>query len=111
MTAAAVLRFEREAELLARLRHPGVVTVHTWGVTTHACHLVCELVEGRHIDEALRGLPLDAQLDVLEQAARAVGALHAAGIVHRDVKPANLLVDAASALRVIDLGVATASDV
>src|SRR5688572_5172982 len=110
MTATSVLRFEREAELLGRQRHPGIVTVHTWGVTSDACYLVCELVQGRHLDEAARGRPLDEQVDLLEQAAQALGALHSQGIVHRDLKPANLLVADDGRVKVIDFGISKAAD-
>ena len=108
MTPAGLARFEREAQLLARHRHPNVVTAHAWGVTDRACWLACELVEGVQIDVAGRALPLSGRLDLIEQAARAVGALHAQGVVHRDLKPSNLLVDGAGQVKLIDFGVSTA---
>ena len=111
MTLGRVARFEREAELLARLRDPSVVTVHAWGSTGVMCWLACELVEGRHADVAARQLDLAGRVALIERLARAVGAAHAAGIVHRDLKPQNLLVDARGAVKVIDFGVATAGDV
>lgn len=108
MSPGGLARFEREAQLLARHRHPNVVTAHAWGMTEQACWLVCELVEGVQIDVAARTLALEARLDLLEQAARAVGDLHGQGVVHRDLKPSNLLVDARGQVKLIDFGVSTA---
>lgn len=108
VSTVALVRFEREAELLARLRHPGILAVHAWGPPADGApaYLVCERIEGaRTIDEAAAGLDLDARLDLVDQAARGVGAAHAAGVVHRDLKPQNLLVDGAGRVKVIDFGV------
>jgi len=100
-------RFQREAELTARLRHPGIVRIHAAGEHAGQPYLVYELVEGgRTLEEEWRDRPPAERLDLLEQVADAVGAAHAEGIVHRDLKPSNVLIDAAGRARVADFGVA-----
>ena len=110
-TPTGLLRSQREAELLARLRHPGIVSAHAWGQDAQGSWLVCELVEGRHIDQAAQERELDGRLDLVQQAAEAVGAAHAEELVHRDLKPSNLLVDRQGRVRVIDFGLALGPDV
>ncbi len=99
-------RFRREGELAARLDHPGIVRVHGGGLLPGGVpYLVYELVEGGTLADALPTLGRAERLGLLLQACRAVGHAHARGVVHRDLKPQNMLVDATGALRVTDLGV------
>ncbi|MBL4850594.1 MAG: serine/threonine protein kinase, partial [Planctomycetes bacterium] len=101
-------RFEREAEVTARLDHPGVLKVHSFGVEGRVPFLVCELIESaRTLAEVFQTAPLLERLDLIRQAAEAVGYAHEQGLVHRDLKPSNLLIDVAGRLRVADFGVAT----
>jgi serine/threonine protein kinase/predicted ATPase/Tfp pilus assembly protein PilF len=98
----------REARLGARLHHPNVVG--TYAVAEHADVLlvVLELVRGVTLHELLRAtgpLPARAVLDVGVQVAAALAHLHAAGLVHRDVKPGNLMVDAQGVVKLTDLGI------
>ncbi len=111
-------RFTTEARHAAALHHPGVAAVYDFGESTRPDgsgsarpYLVMELVDGQPLSALLRpGQPLDpaATRDLLAQAADAIGAAHAAGIVHRDVKPANLLVTPSRRVKITDFGIARA---
>jgi hypothetical protein len=104
-------RFRREAEALAALDHPGIVKVHAAGEADGRPYLVCELIEGaRPFDVATASLPLDDRARLVRDACRALGHAHAQGIVHRDVKPDNLLVGADGRVRVTDFGLALLED-
>ncbi|MCO5164929.1 MAG: serine/threonine protein kinase [Planctomycetes bacterium] len=104
-------RFLREGEVTAALRHPNIVGIHSMGVADGRPYLAYELVEGaRQLDEAARGAPLGRRVELVRDAARALGHAHARGVVHRDVKPANVLVDGAGRVRVADFGLAQALD-
>jgi serine/threonine-protein kinase len=112
-------RFETEARHAASLHHPGVAAVYDFGESStadgsgvHRPFLVMELVDGQPLSALLLpGQPLDpdATRDLLAQAADALGAAHAAGIVHRDVKPANLLVTPDRQVKITDFGIARAA--
>ncbi|MFB6826841.1 protein kinase [Streptomyces virginiae] len=107
-------RFEREASLAGNLAHPNIATIHDFGRTERegrdAVYLVMELLRGRSLADVLEaGVPPLA--DALEWAGRiadALGAAHAAGIVHRDVKPANVMVTDGGLTKVLDFGIAKA---
>ncbi|MBL4846651.1 MAG: serine/threonine protein kinase, partial [Planctomycetes bacterium] len=106
-TARLLKRFEREAQLTARVRHPGLVRVHEVGELEGQAFILYELVEGaRTLGDSLTGLSRSDRLDCLEEIADAVAALHAAGIIHRDLKAENVLIDAAGRARILDLGIA-----
>ena len=109
--AAFVARFEREALSAARLSSPDVVAVHDQGRDDDVVFLVMELVGGRTLRDVLRergALPLPVALAVLERVASALAAAHAAGVVHRDVKPENVLLSTTGAVKVADFGLARA---
>ncbi|MEZ6184933.1 MAG: serine/threonine-protein kinase [Planctomycetota bacterium] len=110
MSKAALARFEREAQLLARFRAPEVVTAHAWGVTDDLAYLVTELVDGHTLDRAAAGRPLAERLELLRAIARAVAVAHRQGVVHRDLKPTNVLVTAEGQVRLIDFGVSIGLD-
>src|SRR5690606_23075604 len=100
-------RLVREGEVTASLQHPNILRVHGAGLLDGRPYLAYELVEGcRDFDDATRGLPLTERVELLRDAARALGYAHARGIIHRDVKPPNLLVDASGRVRVSDFGLA-----
>ncbi|GAA1778833.1 hypothetical protein GCM10009795_026170 [Nocardioides hankookensis] len=114
------VRFESEAQHAASLHHPNIATVYdvgeanmTDGSQSRRPYLVMELVEGQPLSAVLRpGVPMDptAVRDLLAQAADGLGAAHANGIVHRDVKPANLIVTPNRVVKVTDFGIARAAE-
>ena len=108
-SAQSLVRFRREAELLARFRHPGILRVHDFGEVEGLAWIATELVEGAlPLDAAFRERSLEGRLELIAQAASALGVVHAAGIVHRDVKPDNLLLSADGRVRVTDFGISLA---
>nr|WP_132145512.1 serine/threonine-protein kinase [Kribbella antiqua] len=105
----AAERFHREARAAARLSDPHVVSVYDFGHHGEGFFLVMELVEGRTVAEevALHGpLPKDRAIDIIEQAAAGLAAAHREDVVHRDVKPGNLLLAADGTVKVADFGIA-----
>ena len=110
---AYVARFAREARAAAALHHAAVVAVYDVGVDDDTRFIVMEYVEGESLAALLRGgrpLPIDRALGIGGAVADALGAAHAAGIVHRDVKPANVMVTNDGAVKVLDFGVARMLD-
>lgn len=104
-------RFEREARAAAALTHPGVVTVYDTGADDESRFIVMEYVAGRSLAAILRDEPpLDPYraADITRRVADALTAAHAAGILHRDVKPANVMLDEHGAVKVLDFGIARA---
>ncbi|MEU4740300.1 serine/threonine-protein kinase [Actinosynnema sp. NPDC023658] len=112
-------RFRIEARTTASLNHPGIAAVHDYGETASVpdgpedtAYLVMELVEGEPLAAIIaRGrLNADRTLDVLEQAGNALQAAHERGLVHRDVKPGNILVTPTGKVKITDFGIAKAAD-
>jgi serine/threonine-protein kinase len=104
---ARVERFEREGKITAALRHPGIVRIHSTGAVDGCPYLAYELVEGaRTLDEVLPLLERTRRLELVRDVARALGHAHAHGVVHRDVKPSNVLVGRDGRARVADFGLA-----
>jgi serine/threonine protein kinase len=106
-------RFRREAQAAAMLRHPNVVTVYGQGVTSGGePYLVTEFIDGETLSDRIRsqGLPhRELARQWIRQLAEALGAAHAQGVVHRDVKPANILLDGDDA-KLADFGLARIED-
>jgi hypothetical protein len=103
-------RLEREARVMARLRHPNIVAVHDFQRTEDGAAIVMEFVEGGSLREKLQqhpnGLPVAEALRILRQIAAGLEAAHASGVIHRDMKPENVLMDADGTARVTDFGLA-----
>jgi eukaryotic-like serine/threonine-protein kinase len=108
-----VERFERESVSAAQINHPNAVRIYDTGHEDQLVYLVMEHVDGPSLRDVLRR---SGQLDPIvvaaigEQVAAALGEAHARGLVHRDVKPANILIDADGTVKVTDFGIAKALD-
>jgi eukaryotic-like serine/threonine-protein kinase len=117
MTPAAFELFQKEARTLARIRHGNVLQIHSFGLRAGAPYFVAEYVEGSDLgglidDEAARGctVPLGRALEIIRDVARGLGAVHDANLVHRDVKPTNILIEKGTGRSVlIDFGLACRS--
>ncbi|HET7476153.1 MAG TPA: Stk1 family PASTA domain-containing Ser/Thr kinase [Dermatophilaceae bacterium] len=106
-----VTRFRREARSAARLSHPNVVAVYDQGEDDGLMFLAMELVNGKTLRQVLQDegpLSPRAALDLLDPVLRALGAAHSAGLVHRDVKPENVLLRDDGVVKVADFGLARA---
>lgn len=105
-----IVRFEREARVLASLNHPHIGVVYGLEEVDGLSALVMELVEGEDLAAQIwhRPLPLDEALDVARQVSEALEAAHAQGIVHRDLKPANIRRRPDRQVKVLDFGLAKA---
>jgi len=104
-------RFRREAHAAAQLNEPHVVPIHTYGEIDGRLFVDMRLIEGRDLQTVLTDGPLspDRAVQIVEQVAQALYAAHAVGLVHRDVKPSNILVDDNDFAYLIDFGIARAA--
>ncbi len=105
--AERLRRFLQEARAASALNHPNIITVHDIGDSEAGRFLVMEHVEGQTLREAVRaGNPLDVLTRLGGQMARGLAAAHAAGIVHRDIKPDNIMIRADGYVKILDFGLA-----
>lgn len=108
-----VQRFQREVETIARLSHPNIVIAHDADVCEAGNYLVMEFIEGADLDRLVRlrgALSPRLSATLILQAARGLEHAHAQGIIHCDIKPANLLLDSAGALKITDLGLVRSTE-
>src|SRR3954454_8830729 len=108
VTPASAERFKREARAEARLNHPNIVVIYDWGGGTEP-FIVMELVEGRSLRAELRArhtLPAPEVAGLGAQIADALAHAHHHGVVHRDVKPSNVLLTPGGSVKVTDFGIA-----
>jgi serine/threonine-protein kinase len=116
--AEFVERFRAEARTVAMLNHPGIASVYDYGETELAdagrtAYLVMELVNGEPLNSVIKRtgrLSLRHSLDMLEQTGRALQVAHNAGLVHRDVKPGNIMITPTGQVKLTDFGIAKAVD-
>jgi serine/threonine protein kinase/tetratricopeptide (TPR) repeat protein len=110
--ADVVTRVLREAQALAKLSHPNVVAVYDANVVGEAVYLTMELINGVSLTRWLKQAPrsVAAVLRVFIEAGRGLGGAHAAGLIHRDFKPDNVLVGDDGRVRVVDFGIARGAD-
>jgi serine/threonine protein kinase len=106
--AERLQRFEREAQIVASLNHPNVVTVHSVEQSGGLHFLTMELVEGATLGDIIPpgGMPIGRLFQIAIPLADAVGAAHARGVIHRDLKPGNVMVTADGRVKVLDFGLA-----
>jgi serine/threonine-protein kinase len=108
-----VARFRREAQAAANLNHPNIVGVYDWGQEHGTYFIVMEYVEGRSLADLIRtngSVPPSTAVDVAIDIAAALGAAHRAGVLHRDIKPGNILVTPTGMVKVADWGIGRALD-
>ena len=106
-----VERFRREAKAAANLNHPNIVGIYDWGQEQGTYYIVMEYVEGSSIAEILSSdgrLDPDRAAEIASDVAAALASAHAAGIVHRDMKPGNVIISDEGKVKVADFGIATA---
>lgn len=101
-------RFAREAKALAKLNHPGIVTLHEFGQQDGFCFIVMEFVDGMNLRQLMRSGRISAReaLAIVPQICDALQFAHDQGIIHRDIKPENILLDRLGRVKVADFGIA-----
>src|SRR5262245_58598920 len=108
-------RFEREAQAIAALNHPHIVTIHSVEQADGQFFLTMELVDGRSLADAMpaNGWALERLLSIANPVADAAAAAHQKGITHRDLKPANIMLgeaEQAGRIKILDFGLAKLAD-
>lgn len=107
----SILRFEREAQAAAALAHPNIVEIYDVGDYKGHHYIVMEFVSGKTLKQVIRSrgpLVNEEAIDIMKQLCSAVSEAHARGIIHRDIKPQNVIVKADGSVKILDFGIATA---
>ena len=107
-TNAHIKRFRLEAEAAASLDHPCIVPIHEIGESDGSCYFSMQLVEGRRLDEVIKREPMPNRraAELIVKLARTISYAHQRGILHRDIKPGNILIDADGEPHLTDFGLA-----
>ncbi|MHC4698108.1 MAG: serine/threonine-protein kinase [Planctomycetota bacterium] len=102
-------RFEREARILAQLKHPNIVTVHDTGSSAGRFYLVMDYIDGKSLDAHMAEAkpPIRRTLELFAKICEAVSAAHLRGVIHRDLKPSNIRIEAGGEPQLLDFGLAT----
>jgi eukaryotic-like serine/threonine-protein kinase len=105
-----VERFRREAQAAANLSHPNIVSIYDWGEGERTYFIVMEFIDGRTLSQLIHQGPLDAEqaASIAADVAGALSFAHNHGVIHRDVKPGNVLIDKSGQVKVTDFGIARA---
>ncbi len=109
--AVSILRFEREAQAATALAHPNIVEIYDVGDYKGHHYIVMEFVPGRTLKQVIRArgpLLKEEAVDIMKQLTSAVAEAHTKGIIHRDIKPQNVIVKADGSVKILDFGIATA---
>jgi predicted Ser/Thr protein kinase len=110
--AEALGRFQHEAQAAAALKHPNIVTIHDFGEADGRLFMAMEFLDGHDLRDAIDqdSLPsLDRKLEVVDSVLAALDYAHAKGVIHRDVKPANIFIEKDGAVKIMDFGLAKMS--
>ncbi len=107
-TQAHIKRFRREAESAANLDHPGIVPIYEVGEREGSCYFSMKFIDGGHLDQVAKRTPISVRnaAELIAKLARTVHYAHEHGILHRDIKPGNILVDAKGEPHLTDFGLA-----
>jgi serine/threonine protein kinase len=107
-----VLRFLREAKAIGRISHPNIVTVYDVGQDRGTIYIAMEYLEGRPLNEAIKGrtLPPEEAVRMCSEVAEALGYAHGKGIIHRDIKPSNIILTPDQRTKLTDFGIARIED-